>query len=86
MDLKKRFMGATNSCPSVQRATPWVTEKDAKNEDFDELVQLYEHVLGMYLERHVALPMYTDMPENSLVRSECVTNPQLQYALLSALF
>ena len=73
MDLKERFVGAASSCVQVCKLLPhWISEKDAKEEDFDDLVQLYEGVLpdGLLpqrvgsLEKHVALPPVRRYPRN----------------------
>ena len=47
MDLKERFVGAASSCfVQVCKLLPrWISEKDAKEEDFDDMVQLYKGVL-----------------------------------------
>ena len=48
MDLKERFIGAASSCVQVCKLLPrWISEEDAKEEDFDDLVQLYEGVFPL---------------------------------------
>ena len=55
----------------MQAATRWISEKDAKEKDFDDIVQLYEGVLpdgDFPSELEVwknmwRFPLYTDTPE-----------------------
>ena len=72
MDLKERFVGAASSCAQVCKLLPrWISEKDAKEEDFDDLVQLYEGILpdGDFPSKFEVwknmwrFPLYTDTPE-----------------------
>ena len=72
MDLKERFVGAASSCAQVCKLLPrWISEKDANEEDFDDLVQLYEGVLqdGDFSSEFEVwkvtrrFPLYTDTPE-----------------------
>ena len=72
MDLKERFVGAASSCAQVCKLLHrWISEKDAKEEDFDDLVQLYEGILpdGDFPSEFEVwknmwrFPLYTDTPE-----------------------
>ena len=72
MDLKERFVGAASSCVQVCKLLPcWISEKDAKEKDFDDMVHLYERILpdgDLPSELEVwkniwRFPVYTDIPE-----------------------
>ena len=72
MDLKERFVGAASSCAQVCKLLPrWISEKDAKEEDFDDLVQLCEGILpdGDFPSEFEVwknmwrFPLYTDTPK-----------------------
>ena len=81
MDLKERFVGAASSCIQVCKLLPrCISEKDAKKDDFDDLIQLYEGVLsdGDFSSEFDVwknmwrFPLYIDTPG-------CVTKPQCQW-------
>ena len=51
IDLKERFVRAASSCVQVCKLLPhWISEKDAKEEDFDDVVPITQKSSQLHLE------------------------------------